>query len=85
MRKEEEPWAPSHTHFQAREGPSPGTGSLVDCKANSRFHTLIFRDPAREVSKQTHTQNITLMHTFPTRSNLYTVGTAGPDTLKALF
>lgn len=35
----------STTHFQARAGPRPATGSLVDCKANSRFHTLTFRAP----------------------------------------
>lgn len=39
--------APSPTHFQARAGPSPATGSLVDCKANSRLHTLTFRAPVQ--------------------------------------
>lgn len=38
----------SPTHFQARAGPRPATGSLVDCKANSRFHTRTFRAPVQQ-------------------------------------
>lgn len=47
--KQEESQTFMLTHFQARAGPSPGTDSLVDCKANSRFHTRIFRASAKEV------------------------------------